>query len=136
MGSTLQQVLDSGDLNSLAGALKKILFGTRTKEAGARQVRETLTVTSNAATPTYKVERIVICATTTTGTRTRRVPVENTATLSTGQCKGTDSSALGTKAITFYASDVADGSTADVTYWTFDDVANASAITADYGSTY
>lgn len=136
MGSTNKQVLDSGDLNSVAGAFKNIKHGSRTAEAGLRQVRETVTVTSNAAVTTYKVEQVIACATTTSGTRTRRTPVVNSATLATGQVKGVDSSALGTKALAFYASDVADASTADVTYWTPEDVTNASAITADYGSTY
>jgi hypothetical protein len=86
---------------------------------GSRVVRETgLVVATNAAPTTYPVDQLLSISSVVSSTRTRRVPVNNTATLSTGQAKGVDSSAIGTKSIALYASDVADGGTVDATYLT------------------
>lgn len=86
---------------------------------GSRVVRETgLVVASNAAPTTFPVDQLLSISSVVSSTRTRRVPVNNTATLSTGQAKGVDSSAVGTKSIALYASDVADGGTVDATYLT------------------
>lgn len=131
MSATAQQALDQGDLNNLAAVSKAIglgsilLAGLGEKApqingaVGSRTVRETgLVVASNAAPTTYPVDQVLSASSVVSGTRTRRVPVNNTATLSTGQVKGVDSSAIGTKSIALYASDVADGGTVDATYLT------------------
>lgn len=168
MSATAQQALDQGDLNTLATVAKSIGLGSILLAGlGVRLHRESVAVSSDAATPSYTVKKLLSCkvsggsagngekapqingvvgsrtvretglvvasnaAPTTfpvdqllsissvvSSTRTRLVPVNNTATLSTGQAKGVDSSAIGTKSIALYASDVADGGTVDATYLT------------------
>ncbi len=149
--STLQAILDSGDINAFFAAAKATKLGTRLKElfvgikgsAGAVQVsggeqirivREQVVVATNAAVTTNKVHAVLAATWLHASTRTRLTPVSNLVTLAATQVKGTDSSGVGTAAIALYASEVADGDIVDVTYLTLDVPAlptGAIAITTD-----
>lgn len=119
----MKDVLDSGELNETSQVLAAAKVGTMLAAGGGGGFivhEKGLVVASNKTVTTYTVEAVLACVTTTTGTKTRRVPISNAGTLATGQVQGKDSSAVATKEIDFYASDVADASTADVWYVTND----------------
>ncbi len=132
MTTTLKSLFNRGDLNTLGAAAKAAQLGTLLAgEGGVRLVRETgLVITSNAAATAYNVDQLVSCTTVTSGTRTRKTPVSNLVTLAATQAKGVDSSAIGTKALSFYASEVADASTCDVTYLTLDPPLDENGVAA------
>lgn len=62
MTTTLEDILNRGDINTLAAVFKAGQLGTLLAgEGGLRLVRESVAVASNAATPTYTVKRLLSC---------------------------------------------------------------------------
>ena len=59
---TIEDVLNSGDLNKFGPAFRAGLIGTLLAgEGGLRLVRESVAVASNAAAPTYTIKRLLSC---------------------------------------------------------------------------
>jgi len=59
---SLEDVLNSGDINKLGPAFRAALIGTLLAgEGDLRLVRETVAVASNAATPSYACKRLLSC---------------------------------------------------------------------------
>ena len=62
MSATAQQALDSGDLNTLPTVAKKIGLGSILQGGlGIRPHRESVAVSSDAATPSFTVKALLFC---------------------------------------------------------------------------
>lgn len=121
--TALKDLMNEGDPANLSVAHRAGAVGTILAMGGGGGFlvhEKGLVVKTNKCTPTYNVEAVLAAKTTTSGTTTRKNPVSNAATLAAGQVQGKDSSAVGTKEIDFFASEVADNSTCEVVYLTFD----------------
>lgn len=64
--ATPKALLDAGDINNLGDVAKKTKLGTLldglvTGDGSARLVRESIAVSSDAATPTYTVKALLYC---------------------------------------------------------------------------
>lgn len=78
--ATIAQVLDQGDLNTTGNALKSGLVGTVIAAGGTRLFKETVSVSSDAATPTYAIRRLLSAKVVTGSTGTgEKAPVLNGA---------------------------------------------------------
>lgn len=64
--ATPQALLDAGDINNVGDVLRKTRLGTILKDlitgdGTARLVRESIAVSSDAATPTYAIKALLYC---------------------------------------------------------------------------
>lgn len=121
--ATLKEVLNRGDLNTLAVVLKSVLVGERLHAGGVRLQRETLPVASAAATPGYTVLRLLHVKTAATGAAGEKTALVNGATPSAGQAAAN----AGGTAIAFHAETTGTG-TVDVVYLTADPPKDADGI--------
>lgn len=123
---TLKDILNLGENNKLAAALKAMLFGERVYAGGVRLQRESaLAVASAAATPSYTVLRLLHVKTTGTGAAGEKAALKNGATPSTGEAAPN----AGGTSITFNAETTGTG-TADVVYLTADPPKDANGVAA------
>lgn len=120
---TLKELLNLGEINKLAGVLKAALFGERLHAGGVRLQRETLAVSSAAATPTYTALHLLHAKTAGTGAAGEKSPLVNGGTPAAGQAAPN----AGGTSITFHAETTGTG-TVDVVYLTADPPKDANGI--------
>jgi len=128
--STLEEVLNMGELNTLALAMKRAKAGTLLKGEGTiRPVLETVAVASAAATPTYTIVALLKAKTVGTGAAGEKTVLKHGATPSAGQAAPN----AGGTAMAFHAETTGTG-TVILAYLTSDPLADAEAFTADFGA--
>ena len=121
----LKDIFNLGDINKLAAAFRAALMGERLHAGGVRFQRETLAVSSAAATPNYTVLRLLHVKTIGTGAAGEKSALVNGATPSAGQAAPN----AGGTSIAFNAETTGTG-TVDVVYLTADAPKDANGIAA------
>lgn len=121
----LKDIFNLGDINKLAAAFRAALMGERLHAGGVRFQRETLAVSSAAATPNYTVLRLLHVKTIGTGAAGEKSALVNGATPSAGQAAAN----AGGTSIAFNAETTGTG-TVDVVYLTADAPKDANGIAA------
>lgn len=120
---TLKDLLNLGEINKLAATFKSALLGDRLHAGGVRLQRETLPVSSAAATPTYTVLHLLHAKTAATGAAGEKSPLVNGGTPAAGQAAPN----AGGTSIAFHAETTGTG-TVDVVYLTADPPKDANGI--------
>jgi len=123
---TLKELLNLGEINKLAAVFKSALLGERLHAGGVRFQRETLAVSSAAATPNYTVLRLLHVKTIGTGAAGEKSALVNGATPSAGQAAAN----AGGTSIAFNAETTGTG-TVDVVYLTADAPKDANGIASN-----
>lgn len=130
MGSTNQQIINSGDPSTLASAAKKIKLGDIL--AQPRTVMETISASSTTIALSFTA--VALCRVTTTGFGAAG---EKTALTKRGAAPSTGEAALNAAGTSVVLNAESTGSgSITVVYLTMAPPTGASALTADYGSTY
>ena len=128
--STLEDVLNSGDINTLAQAMRRVKGGSLLRgEGGVRPVTETVDVASASATPKYTIAALLRAKTVDTGAAAEKTVMKQGATPSAGQAAANS----GGTAVVFHAETTGTG-TALLVYLTSDPVDGADALSADFGA--
>lgn len=125
MATSLKDIIDRGDLNSLAAVLKAALVGSILNAGGVRLHAETVAVASAAATPSYTVKQLLFAKTIGTGAPAVKAAGINGATPGTGAAAP---NTAGTS-IVFNAETTGTG-TVDLIYLTADPPKDADGIAA------
>lgn len=127
--STLEDVLNSGDINTIAQAMRRVKGGTLLAGEGVRPVTETVAVASASATPTYEIAALLRAKTVGTGAAGEKTVLKQGGTPSAGQAAANS----GGTAVAFHAETTGTG-TVLLVYLTSDPVAGADAPDAEFGA--